>query len=546
MFSKQLVSIENRLRRIASKLEQPVELREAAASTAANLCQNAVALCGMLRCGKSSLINAVLTSNLLPVDISPNLALSSSYHISVTDRKPPFIKAHFSGGVIEDVEETTAIDKAQLETWGSELDFLEIQAPFPNFPEGLQLLETPSIGMVDFNVWIQPILDQVSSVILVVDANLNLSHQEIEFLQSLPTNIKRLIVAANKIDIVEPEMRPACGNRLLEQIEALELDLEVDVFNISVESAFTDPESYDWPHLTAKLASLAVVSTKTSNGETKTQAAQLLNVAENLFSALQTKRFTKETTSTDDSSAKKIAELQRTKQLIEEVIDDQERDILQTVHNSLEAEIFQLESDIRARHKDPQSIKYSLQTWLNREFRRVQERLERHFQSILDDTNYAVNKTYTLNVKLDEISVKGIRELNVPSPTRPFPKELRYLISFGAGGATTMVVLAITRHLPNSLLAGGTIYLLAWLLSDNLSTSSGHKVKLPDLPSAVMPQFQRNVRYNTDRLTALVERAFTEAITNAQPSSLTLSNQNYNTMHDELVSITDELKEIIN
>lgn len=547
MSSKQFVSIENRLRRIAAKLEQPIELQEAAASPA-NLGQNAVAVCGMLRCGKSSFINAVLTTNLLPVDLPPNLALLNSYHISVTNGRLPFIKAHFSSGVIESVE-TTAIDKDQLETWGSELDFIEIQSPLPNFPEGLQLIETPSIGMVDFGVRTQSILDRVSSVILVVDANLNLSRQEIEFLQSLPTNIEYLIVAANKIDIVNSEMRSACENRIFEQIDALELDLEVDVFKISVEAAFTEPESYDWPQLTTKLANLAMVSTKMSNGETKTastQAAQLLKVAENLQTGLQTKRFSRGTISTDDTSAKKIAELQRTKRLIEEVIDDQKRDILQTVRNSLEAEMFQLESDIRARRKDPQSLEESLERWLNRECRRVQERLERHFQSILDDTNYAVEGAYTLNVELDEISVTAFREQNVPSPTRPFSKELRYLITFGAGGTTTMVVLAITKHLPNSLMGGGMVAGLAWLFSDNLSTPSRHETLLPDLTSAVMPQFQRNVRHNTDRLSALVEKAFTEAIENAKTSSPRLSNQNYNAMHDELSSITDELKGMIN
>ncbi len=548
MSSQQLLSIQNRLLPIAAKLEQPVEFLETTVAPV-NLRQNAVAVCGILRCGKSSLINAVLTRNLLPVDIPTNLALLNSYHISVTNGRPLFIKVHFSGGVTEDVEETTAIDKAQLETWGSELDFLEIQAPFPNFPEGLQLIETPSIGMVDFGVRTQSILDRVSSVILVVDANLDLSPQEIEFLKSLPINIQHLIVVANKIDLVDPEMRPALVNRIFEQIDALALDVQVDVFKISIEAVFNDAESYAWPEFKAKLATLVQVSTKTSDDDTKTistQAAQLLNVAENLLSALQTKRFSRGTTSTDDSSAKKIAELQRTKQLIEEVIDDQERDILQTVRNSLEAETFQLESDIRARHKEPQSIKYSLERWLNRECRRVQERLERHFQSILDDTNYAVDKAYTLNVELDEISVNAFRELNVPSATKPFPKEVRYLISFGAGGATTMVVLAITRNLPNSLVAGGMVYLLAWLLSDNLSTPSKHEVQLPDLTSAVMPQFQRNVRHNTDRLSALVERAFSEAIASAQPSSPALSNQNYNAMHEELVSITDELKGMIN
>lgn len=547
MSSKQFDSIENRLRSIAAKLEQPIELQEATASPP-NLRQNTVAVCGMLRCGKSSFINAVLTTNLLPVDIPPNLALLSSYHISVTNGRPSFIKAHFSSGVIESVE-TTAIDKIKLETWGSELDFIEIQSPLPNFPEGLQLIETPSIGMVDFAVRTQSILERVSIVILVVDANLNLTRQEIEFLQSLPTNIEHLIVAANKIDIVNPEMRSAFVNRIFEQIDALELDLEVDVFKTSVEASFTEPESYDWSQLTAKLANLALVSTKTSNGETKTastQAAQLLKVAENLQTALQTKRFSRGKTSTDDTSTKKIAELQRTKQLIEEVIDDQERDILQTVRNSLEAEMFQLESDIRARRTEPQLIEDSLQRWLNRECRRVQERLERHFQSILDDTNYAVDKAYTLNVELDEISVTAFREQNVPSPTRPFSKELRYLISFGAGGTTTMVVLGITKHFPNSLMAGGMVAGLAWLLSDNLSTPSRQELLLPDLISAVMPQFQRNVRHNTDRLSALVKRAFTEVIESAKTSSSVFSNQNYNAMQDELSGMTDELKGMIN
>lgn len=551
MSSQRLGSIQNRLHGIAREIGEFLELPENVAPyTDIGLRQQSIAVCGMLERGKSSFINAIFLHNLLPVKIPPNLSALSCYHISVTNAVPSFIKAHLSSNIVENVE-TKAISMAQLEAWGSKLEFIEIQHENSNLPKGFQLIETPSIGSVDFESRTRSILKEVGNVVLVIDANFSLSKGEIEFLKLLPENIRSIIIAANKIDVAGPQVYSDYTRQIIEQIKTLELAVTVDVFAISLQSLAEDRESHEWQKLTAKIVYLAQASVQLADRETTyiiDQATRLLQAAENLQVQLNIKDKLATKNIPNNNSSKKIAEIKWTKKLIQDVIDDQTQDILKTVRNSFEAVIFQIESDIRANNKDPQSVKYDLQRWLEREQNRVKERLERHFRSILDDTNYAVGKTYTLSVHLDEIRVNPVQEVNVSSPNQSLFEEYQRMGgSFGVGAATTIASLLFSGgRLLVSFTVGGVIATCAWLVVDNLLLApSKATVKIPDLSGVIMSEFERSVRHNTERLSDIVERAFAEAIANGQsqpPSSSNLDNKN---ISDELKSIIAELKTMI-
>ncbi len=547
MSLQKLLAIQNRLQGVAANLRQTLKPIEISVQST-DLHHDAIAVCGMINRGKSSLINAILESNILPVNIASQLSALRDYHIQVTNAKPMFIRAHLLSGIVENLE-PKAIDAVMVEAWGSKLKYLEIQAPFSILPEGVQLIETPSIGSIDFDTRTKSILKEVSHVILVVDANLSLSSREIEFLESLPKNICNAIVAANKIDVADAENQVIKVNNIREQIKKLGLDISVDIFKISLQSTTDNSETNDWQKLIVKLASLVpkedIMKTNNEAKNIKYQATQLLEAAENIKANLDAGKINVVKKNSPDINAKKIDELEQTKKLIQDVIEDQERDILKTVRDSLEVLTFQIESDIRANRKDLQSMKLDLQSWLEREQKRMKQRLERHFKSILDDTNYAVGDTYSLNVEQDEIRVNTVKEINKPSDTKSLIGEYKHFTSMGIGALTTIAsLLYFGGRLLISFSVGGVVAAGALLLIDNMRSSGQSEVKFIELADAIIPQFEQNVRHNTNRLSTLVESAFTKAIANTQTLSSSSSREEEDA-RDELINIIAELKKVI-
>ncbi len=545
MSSQKLFAIQNRLQGVAAKLGQrfkPIEI----SVQSRDLHHDAIAVCGMIGRGKSSFINAILENNLLPINITPNLSALRNHHIQVTNTRPILIRAHLLSGIVENVE-PTAIDAVMLEAWGSKLKYLEIQAPFFVLPEGVQLIETPSIGSIDFDTRTKSILEEVSNVILIVDANLSLSSREIEFLELLPKNICNVIVAANKIDIADTEIQAIQVNSIREKIKSLGLNTSVDVFQISLQSIADSSESYEWQQLIEKLTSFVQKDVETINHEAaniNSEAIRLLEAAENMKATLEADKISVGKRNSPDINAKKIDELEQTKKLIQDVIKDQERDILKTVRDSLEALTFQIEGDIRANRKDLQSIKSDLESWLEREQKRMKQRLERHFRSILDDTNYAVGDTYSLNVEQDKISVNAVEEINNPSVPQSVIGQYKHFTSMGVGALTTIAsLLYFGGRLLISFSVGGVIAAGAWLLIDNMRSAGQSEVKFIELADAIIPQFEQNLRHNTNRLSTLVESAFAKAIANTQ--NLSSSSSPKEDAYDELVNIIVELKKVI-
>ncbi|BDA67330.1 hypothetical protein CAL7716_014960 [Calothrix sp. PCC 7716] len=550
MSSQKLFAIQNQLQGVAAKLGQTIEAINTERLISNSHFQNAVAICGMIGRGKSSFMNAILANNLLPVDVAPNISALRQYHIQLTNTTPFLIRAHFKNGAVENVE-PQAIDKLELEACDTKLEFIEIQAPFSILPQGFRLIETPSIGSVDFDTRTKLILEQVFNVILLVDVNLSLSKREIEFLQSLPRNIRYIIVAANKVDITDTSSQSEQVKRIIDQIKILELDIPLDVFKISLTNTTNSQLRIDWEKLIQKIVHLAqvpITATKQEDGNDKNmiklQATRLLESAENLLFKLRAKKINVVNRTSNQISVNKIDELRRTQKLIQDVIQDQERDILKTVQDSLEAITFQIENDIRTHRKKAQSIKSDLQSWLEHEQQRMKQRLERHFRSILDDTNHAVGKRHSLNVELEEIRVSAVEEMNVSSQTKSLFTEYRHFSSVGAGTVSAVASwLLLGGRIFISFTVGGAVAVGAWLLADNLLTSSSRDV-IPNLADAIIPEFERNVRHNTNRLSRLVASAFTEATNNAQTSSSSFSPED-DLAHDELTKIISQLQEII-
>jgi signal recognition particle receptor subunit beta len=541
MVSQALIKVQNRLQQIATENEvllavsEPLEL-------SLQLKENAIVICGELGRGKSSLIDALLERSLLVVNLPPSLSIFQSYPILITQEKPGSIKAHLAENKIVTLD-LESLTPAQFEAWGSKLKWLDIRAEMPQFPIASQLIEAPNFGSADFETQMELLLEQLRYVVLVVDANRDLTWEDARFLKSLPASVESVIIVANNKLADAPSDN---FERLEQGINTLRLSQPFELFEVSVQSAIANPENSDWQRLRTRLIDLAQAATEGSKHRpVKARASQMLKVAETLQAKIikKAQSSTSRVTKSDQADPQRAAELRQRQRLIQDVIEDQADDILRTVRDSLEAFTFQLGRDLQERRKDPRLIQQELQQWLSREEQRVQTRLKRHFNSILDDTNYAVGSDYTLNVQLEEIRINRIESAEPPSAIEAFLAENPQLASISAGIATALATLPWVGRFFVSLSVGGVVATFTWFLADRLLLSRQERAKIPDLSTVLLPQFERNVRTNAKRLSKTVERAFNDAI--APTQALTESRETHHPVQAELNQIIAELTAMI-
>lgn len=541
MVPQALIQIQNRLQRIATESEvllavsEPLEL-------SLQLKENAIVICGELGRGKSSLINALLEQPLLVVNLPSSLSIFQTYPILITQEKSGSIKAYLADSQIVTLG-IESLTPAQFEVWGSKLKWLDVRVEIPQFPIESQLIESPSFSSADFETQIELLLEQLRHVVLVIDANRELTWQDARFLKSLPASLESVIVVANNKLANAPSDNFA---RLEQGINALGLSQQIDLFEVSVQAAITNPEDSNWQRLRTRLIDLAQAPTEESKRRpSQAQASQLLKVAETLQAKIIKKAqfSTSRIAKSDQADPQRTVELRQRQRLIQDVIEDQADDILRTVRDSLEAFTFQLGRDLQERRKDPRLIQQELQQWLSREEQRVQTRLKRHFNSILDDTNYAVRSDYTLSIQLEEIRINRIESAETPSAIEAFLAENPQLASISAGIATALATLPWVGRFFVSLSVGGVVATFTWFLADRLLLSRQERSKIPDLSTVLLPQFERNVRTNSKRLSKTVERAFNDAIAPTQAS--TRSRETHNPVQDELNQIIAELTAMI-
>jgi signal recognition particle receptor subunit beta len=537
MVPQALIQIQTRLQNIATENEvllavsEPLEL-------SLQLKENAIVICGELGRGKSSLINALLEQPLLVVDLPPSLSIFQTYPILITQERPSSIKAHLAENQIVTLG-IESLTPNQFEAWGSKLKWLDIRADLPQFPIGSQLIEAPNFGSADFEIQMELLLEQLRHVVLVVDANRDLTWEDTRFLKSLPARVESVIVVANNKFANVPSDN---FERLEQGINALRLSQPIELFEVSVQTAISNLEDSNWQQLRTRFIDLMQAATEGSKHRpAKARASQLLKVAETLQAKIikKAKFPPSRVAQSDQVDTQRAAELRQRQRLIQDVIEDQADDILRTVRDSLEAFTFQLGRDLQERHKDPRNIQQELQQWLSQEEQRVQKRLKRHFNSILDDTNYAVGSDYTLSVQLEEIRINRIESAETPSAIEAFLAENPQLASISAGIATALATLPWVGRFFVSLSVGGVVATFTWFLADRLLLSRQERAKIPDLSTVLLPQFERNVRTNAKRLSKTVERAFNDAI--APPQAPTRSRETHHPVQDELNQMIAEL-----
>lgn len=166
-----------------------------------------IVVCGEVKKGKSSLLNAIIGQNILPVN--NEIATSQVFRISNSSTESFYLV--FTDGTRQQ------ISREEISRYGSQVDadlqgepifkdhtlaYIQINIPVAFLPNGVSLVDTPGLGaMYKSHEWItQNYVNKASAVIFVMDSELPLVEKEKEFIIKVLGITPHILFVMTKID----------------------------------------------------------------------------------------------------------------------------------------------------------------------------------------------------------------------------------------------------------------------------------------------------------------------------------------------------------
>ena len=163
-----------------------------------------VAVVGEFKRGKSTLLNALIESDVLPAGVLPLTAVPT-----ILERGDPVCLVRFSDGHTEEhdvkaVAEFVTEERNPGNRLGVQRVVLRLHAPL--LDDGVRLVDTPGVGSVlEHNTaTTDAYLPSLDAAILVTSADPPISKGERAFLERLAEQAVRLLVVLNKADYLDP------------------------------------------------------------------------------------------------------------------------------------------------------------------------------------------------------------------------------------------------------------------------------------------------------------------------------------------------------
>ena len=164
-----------------------------------------LAVLGQMKRGKSSFVNALLGTEILPTGILP----LTSVITKVKYGPSPTALIRFKSGNVEPVE-LTALHEYITEAAnpGNRKQVAEAEVTYPSqfLSMGIDLIDTPGIGSTQLHntSTTEDYLSEVDAGIVVLSVDPPITEVESDFLRKIQRDIPRLLFVINKIDIVSP------------------------------------------------------------------------------------------------------------------------------------------------------------------------------------------------------------------------------------------------------------------------------------------------------------------------------------------------------
>lgn len=187
-----------------------------------------IVVCGEVKKGKSSLLNAIIGQNILPVDT--NVATSQVFRISNSDVES--FSLVFTDGT------TQPISREQLEVFGSQvkanqnggtdfgnriLSHIQVNVPVQFLPAHVNLVDTPGLGAVyKSHEWLtQNYVKRAAAVLFVFEATQPMVELERIFINKVLDVTPHVMFVMTKIDTVMPSVWTAQLNRIEESLATI-------------------------------------------------------------------------------------------------------------------------------------------------------------------------------------------------------------------------------------------------------------------------------------------------------------------------------------
>jgi GTPase SAR1 family protein len=229
------------------------ELRNAAATEALRLSSSACALTvvGEFKRGKSTLINALLGMDVLPVAALPLTAVGTRVEFG----ESVHAVVEFRDGHRVEIEPSAIADYAtERGNPGNQRGVAGVVAtvPVPWLRAPLRLIDTPGIGSVfaDVSATAGALLADADAAMVVLSAEQPASRRELDFLEEVLASGVHAFVVENKMDLVPLSERHEVLEFLHQQLGARDAAM-VQVFALSSDQARCAQRAGDTPALAA-------------------------------------------------------------------------------------------------------------------------------------------------------------------------------------------------------------------------------------------------------------------------------------------------------
>lgn len=202
-----------------------------------------IVVCGEVKKGKSTLLNAIIGQDILPVD--NEIATSQVFRISNS--------AVESYALVFDDGSQQPISRGELSKYGSQTDanlygsnsfngktiaHIQINIPVEFLPENVSLVDTPGLGAIyKSHEWItQNYVKKAAGVLFVFDPKTPLVKAEEDFIRKILKTTQHIMFVMTKIDTVTPSEWTTQLHRSEEKLSELFKSLNLDtptIFPIS-------------------------------------------------------------------------------------------------------------------------------------------------------------------------------------------------------------------------------------------------------------------------------------------------------------------------
>lgn len=164
-----------------------------------------LAVLGQMKRGKSSFVNALLGTEILPTGILPLTSVITRVKYGPT----PTAMIHFKSGNAEPIELTALpeyITEAANPGNRKQVAAAEVTYPSQFLSMGIDLIDTPGIGSTHLQntSTTEDYLSEVDAGIVVLSVDPPITEVESDFLRKIRLDIPRLLFVINKIDLVLP------------------------------------------------------------------------------------------------------------------------------------------------------------------------------------------------------------------------------------------------------------------------------------------------------------------------------------------------------